>query len=125
VEQKASTIERGPIMRDLAWIKKSNDEAVAKAAEGKPIYDPVEKIMDEVTAVHERMERAAKQDTTSLWRYIVIDGEGNTQKNPLMNQAEVFEMFPEINPRWFGNFGVVELTIRQSNGTQLILKKVR
>jgi hypothetical protein len=112
-------------MRDLAWIKKSNDEAVAKAAEGKPIYDPVEKIMDEVTAVHERMERAAKQDTTSLWRYIVIDGEGNTQKNPLRNQAEVFKMFPEINPRWFGNFGVVELNIRQANGTQLILKKVR
>jgi hypothetical protein len=111
-------------MRDLAWIKAANKVAVEDYEAANAEEDKVEKIVDEVTAVHERMERAAKQ-ISSLWRYIVIDGEGNTQKNPLMGQDDVFRMFPEINPRWFENFGIVELTIRQKNGTQLILKKVR
>jgi hypothetical protein len=111
-------------MRDLAWIKAANKIAVEDYEAANAEEDKVEKIVDEVYAVHERMERAAKQ-ISSLWRYIVIDDEGNTQKNPLMGQDDVFRMFPEINPRWFDNFGVVELTIRQANGTQLILKKVR
>jgi hypothetical protein len=34
-------------------------------------------------------------------------------------------MFPEINPRFFHNFGVVELTIRQDNGNQIKLVRVR
>jgi hypothetical protein len=111
-------------MRDLAWIKAANKVAVEDYEAANAEEDKVEKIMDEVTAVHERMKRAARQ-ISSLWRYIVIDDEGNTQKNPLMAQDDVFRMFPEINPRWFENFGIVELTIRQKNGTQLILKKVR
>jgi hypothetical protein len=79
---------------------------------------------DSIQNVHQLYTDVARQ-ISSLWRYIVIDGEGNTQKNPLMDQSDLFRMFPEVAPNFFGNFGVVELVIRQENGTQLILKKVR
>mgnify|MGYP001361151447 CR=1 FL=1 len=71
------------------------------------------------------MHREIAAGMSDLWRYIVIDHEGNTQKNPLTTQSELLNMFPEINPRFFHNFGITELVIRQANGTQLILKKVR
>jgi hypothetical protein len=111
-------------MRDLAWIMQADRESLERFLDGEPIYDPVEKIVDEVQAVHERMEKAARQ-ISSLWRYIIIDPEGNVKKHPIMAQDDIFRMFPEINPRWFENFGVVELTIRQKNGDQIKLMKVR
>ena len=74
--------------------------------------------------IHKRFQAIAAE-MPDLWRYIVIDHEGNTQKNPLATQSELLNMFPEINPRFFHNFGITELVIRQANGTQLILKKVR
>jgi hypothetical protein len=77
---------------------------------------------DAYVEVHNRFMAKAARQISSLWRYIVIDGEGNTQKNPLMDQSDLFRMFPEVAPNFFGNFGVVELVIRQENGTQLILK---
>ena len=81
-------------------------------------------VSDAACVVHDRMKKAAR-GMTGLWRYIVIDGDGNTQKNPLMAQDDLFRMFPEVNPNFFENFGVDELVIRQKNGTQLILKRVR
>jgi hypothetical protein len=104
-------------VRDLAWIKSSNQEAVDK-------YKAAEAEEDAQVIVHERMKKTARQ-ISNLWRYIVIDADGNTQKNPLMAQDDLFRMFPEVAPNFFGNFGVVELVIRQKNGTQLILKRVR
>ena len=76
------------------------------------------------TIVHNRFKAQAKQ-MSSLWRYVIIDTEGIVTKNPILDQSDIFRMFPEINPRFFDNFGVVELTIRQGNGNQLKLMKVR
>jgi len=111
-------------VRDLAWIKKSNDEAVEKHNAGKDLAIYEKTVEDAAIVVQERNKKTARE-ISSLWRYIVINGEGNTQKNPILAQDDLFRMFPEVAPRFFDNFGVVELTIRQANGTQLILKKVR
>jgi hypothetical protein len=69
--------------------------------------------------------KAIAREMPDLWRFIFIDKKGNVQKHPLMTQDEVLQMFPEINPRFFHNFGVVELTIRQDNGNQIKLVRVR
>jgi hypothetical protein len=50
---------------------------------------------DAYVEVHNRFQAKAARQISSLWRYIVIDGEGNTQKNPLMDQSDLFRMFPE------------------------------
>jgi hypothetical protein len=51
---------------------------------------------DAYVEVHNRFMAKAARQISSLWRYIVIDGEGNTQKNPLMDQSDLFRMFPEV-----------------------------
>ena len=71
----------------------------------------------------ERFRELAGQDD-SIWMWVTIDHEGKTS-NTLMTQEGVLNSIPEINPRFFPNFGVVELTIRQQNGTTVTLKKVR
>ena len=81
-------------------------------------------VSDAVHVEHERAKKAA-QEMTALWRYITIDAEGNVKKGPIQTQEDVFNMFPEIRPNFFGNFGIKELTIRQANGTQLKLIQVR
>ncbi len=79
-----------------------------------------------ITATHQWNEQEAKQIST-LWRYIVIDGVSGlrTGSNKIYAQDDIFRMMPEINPRFFANFGVAELTIRQKNGTQIIIQRVR
>jgi hypothetical protein len=58
-----------------------------------------------------------------LWRWITIDTFGNVQKGGLKTQKELFDMVPEINPRFFDNFGVDELSVRQRNGSQIIIRR--
>jgi hypothetical protein len=74
-------------------------------------------------SMEETYRKTAQQDS-SLWKWITIDQEG-TVKETLMTQEGVFNSMPEIYPRFFRNFGVVEMTLRQGNGTTITLKKVR
>jgi hypothetical protein len=69
--------------------------------------------------------RKTAENMSDLWRWITIDIEGNVKSEELMTQVQIFSSLPEINPRFFNNFGVVELTIRQRNGTQIKIMKVR
>ena len=71
----------------------------------------------------EKYRDLARKDD-SIWMWVVIDQEGKTN-NTLMTQEDVLTSLPEINPRFFPNFGLVELTLRQQSGTTITLKKVR
>ena len=71
----------------------------------------------------ERYRDLARRDD-SVWMWVVIDQEGKTSST-LMTQEDVLTSMPEINPRFFPNFGLVELTLRQQSGTTITLKKVR
>ncbi len=73
---------------------------------------------------HEMFKKQAAS-MRDVWRLVRIDSNGRATGGNIMAQLEVFKSFPEINPRFFENFGVVELTIRQANGTQIKLMKVR
>jgi hypothetical protein len=61
-----------------------------------------------------------------LWRWITIDAQGNVKHdNGIMTQVDLVHAIPEINPSFFRNFGVVEMTIRQRSGMQVKIMKVR
>lgn len=73
--------------------------------------------------MQELYRKTAQQDS-SLWKWITIDQKGEVGLT-LMTQEGVFNSMPEIYPRFFKNFDVTEMTLRQSNGTTIVLKKVR
>jgi hypothetical protein len=69
---------------------------------------------------------AIAHNREELWRWITIDGKGNVKDSAgIMTQVELFHAIPEINPSFFRNFGVVELTIRQKSGIQVKIMRVR
>lgn len=113
-------------MRDLDWIKTDNEKALARVKDGGPLYQEDMRQFDAMTVVHDRMKKEARQINT-LWKCIVITQDGTVRpgSGKVYAQDDVFRMHPEISPRFFENFGVVELTIRQGNGNQIKLMKVR
>ena len=82
--------------------------------------------------VHQRMRKYA-QGCGAGWRVTVIDEEGKSEQwesSPgsgytIFSQEKIFNSFPEINPRFFVNFNVNELVIRQHGGKkQIIIKRI-
>jgi hypothetical protein len=71
--------------------------------------------------------KAIAEDMTDLWRWFSYDKDGNVSKaNHLMTQTELLNSLPEINPRFFHNFDVDELVIRQKkSGATVVIKRAR
>jgi hypothetical protein len=70
--------------------------------------------------------RAIAHDMTDLWRWFSYDQDGNVSKAVhLMTQTELLNSLPEINPRFFKNFGVDEMVIRQKSGSTVVIKRAR
>jgi hypothetical protein len=70
--------------------------------------------------------RKTAENMSDLWTWITIDDGGNVIVEPkTMTQVDLFGSLPEINPKFFNNFGADEINIRQKNGTLIIIKRVR
>ncbi len=120
-------------MRDIDWIIKDNEAAIATHKERKELmkrlveecndHGPIARSQAEVV-VHARQEKQA-ETMFSGWRYLTIDYHGEVKNYPVKSQVELFRAFPEISPTFFENFSVSELTIRQGNGTKLIIQRIR